>query len=331
MSNSSGKKVGQILDTSSAYWKSCAIHAGVKLDIFTVINDGFCTAKEIAGRIDTDERGTMVLLNALSAMDLLVKENDRYANTMEGKQLLVKGSPDYLGYIILHHHHLVDAWAQLDTAIKTGEAVVSRSHGEEKERESFLMGMFNLAVQNAPRVAEQVPLAGCRRLLDLGGGPGTYAIFFCQKNPGLTATIFDRETTRPFAMKTVKRYNMGDRIDFISGDFTRDPLGKDYDVAWLSQILHSNGPEACQRIIDSTAAALAPGGRILIHEFFLEESLAAPLFPALFSLNMLLNNGTGRSYSFGQITAMLQRAGVRRVERLPFAGPNHSAILAGTL
>lgn len=331
MSNPLGKKIGQILDSSSGYWKSCAIHAGVKLDIFTVINDGFCTAREIASRIDTDERGTMMLLNALTAMDLLVKENDRYANTMEGKQLLVKGSPNYLGYIILHHHHLVDAWAQLDIAVKTGEAVESRSHGEEKERESFLMGMFNLAVQNAPLLVEQVSLTGCRRLLDLGGGPGTYAIFFCQKNPGLTATIFDRPTTRPFAMKTVKRYNMEDRIDFTSGDFTQDTLGSGFDVAWLSQILHSNGPEACQRIIDNTVAALKPSGRILIHEFFLEESMTAPLFPALFSLNMLLNNGSGRSYSFGQITEMLQRAGVKSVERLPFIGPNHSAILAGTL
>lgn len=331
MNNPLGKKIGQILDSSSGYWKSCAIHAGVKLDIFSVINDGSCTAGEIASRIDTDERATMMLLNALTAMELLVKNDDRYANTPEGQELLVKGSPNYLGYIILHHHHLVDAWAQLDVAVKTGEAVESRSHGEEKERESFLMGMFNLAVQNAPILTEQVDLTGCRRLLDLGGGPGTYAIFFCKKNPELTATIFDRATTRPFAMKTVKRYGMEDRIDFASGDFTKDSLGSGFDVAWLSQVLHSNGPEACQKIIDSTVASLAKGGRILIHEFFLDESMAAPLFPALFSLNMLLNNGAGQSYSFGQITDMLHRAGVKSVERLPFIGPNNSAILVGTV
>ena len=91
MNNPLGKQIGQILDSSSSYWKSCTIHAGVKLDIFSVINDGSCTAGEIAIRIDTDERGTMMLLNSLTAMDLLVKENDRYSNTIEGKQLLVKG------------------------------------------------------------------------------------------------------------------------------------------------------------------------------------------------------------------------------------------------
>jgi hypothetical protein len=56
--------------------------------------------------------------------------------------------------------------------------------------------------------------------------------------------------------------------------------------------------------------ALEPGGLILVHDFFLNDSLDGPLFPALFSMNMLLNNH-GRSYSEKEVSALMQQAGAR--------------------
>ncbi len=104
--------------------------------------------------------------------------------------------------------------------------------------------MFNLAMGIAPRLALQFPLSGRKRLLDLGGGPGTYAIHFCIANPGLAAVILDRSTTEPVARETVARFGLTDRIAFFGGDFNVDPIaGGPYDVAWLSHVLHSNSPE----------------------------------------------------------------------------------------
>jgi hypothetical protein len=230
--------------------------------------------------------------------------------------------------MIMHHHHLVDGWAQLDGAVRTGRPVAKRSHGEERERESFQMGMFNLAMAIAPEIAGVIKLGGRRRLLDLGGGPGTHAVHFCLANPGLEATVFDRPTTEPFARRTAERFEVADRVSFVSGDFLLDSLPPGHDVAWLSQILHSNGAEECAALINRTAAALGSGGLMLIHEFFLDDSMASPLFPALFSLNMLLGND-GRSYSEREIREMMGAAGVRAIVRLPFRGPNDSGILQG--
>ena len=70
------------------------------------------------------------------------------------------------------------------------------------------MGMFNLASLLAPRIAQAIDLSGCRRLLDLGGGPGTYAIHFCLANPGLSAVVYDLPTTRSFAEETIARFDL---------------------------------------------------------------------------------------------------------------------------
>ncbi len=320
--------MGDLLSTSSAYWRGCSLQAGVRLGIFTIIHDRQLSAAEIAATLHADPRGTEYLLNALTAMALLVKDEDMYSNTSAASRYLNKESSAYIGHIVLHHHHILDGWAQLDEVVKTGAPVATRSYGEEVERESFLMGMFNLAMAIAPEVASQIDLSGRRRLLDLGGGPGTYAIHFCLANPQLNAVIYDRPTTQPFAMETVESFNLSDRISFAGGDIITDPLREgSYDVAWLSHLLHSNGPEQCRQIIDKTVASMAPDGMIIIHEFILDNSKDGPEFPALFSLNMLVNNPEGRSYAENELRAMLSESGVRDITRHPFQGPNESSIL----
>lgn len=322
--------MGRLLSASSAYWTSSTLHAAVKLEIFTALCDESLTAEELSGRIKAGKRGIAMLLNALTALGLLEHTGNRYKNTAFSRSVLVKGEPGYVGYIIMHHFHLVDAWAQLPEAIVEGGPVDKRFHGEELERESFQMGMFNLAMAIAPAIAASVNLENRRHLLDLGGGPGTHAVHFCLANPELKATIYDRRTTAPFAKKITEKFGVAERVDFMPGDFNADQISGTYDVAWLSQILHSNSREECQALIEKTVQVLEGGGLLLIHDFILNDSLDGPLFPALFSMNMLLNN-RGRSYSEKEIRAMMEQAGVRDIQRLEFQGPNDSAILGGTV
>lgn len=322
---------GTLLGTSASYWYGCSLHAGVRLQVFSVLGDKFMSGEIVAKAAGADKRATGLLLDALAAMGLLVKKDGCYGNTEESRQFLTSTSPDYMGHILLHHHHLVDGWAQLDQAVRTGQPIKKRSYGEDIERESFLMGMFNLAMGLAPTIASLIDLSGRRRLLDLGGGPGTYAIHFCIANPEMQAVVFDRPTSEPFARKTTEKFEVADRVSFEGGDFITDPIDcGPFDVAWLSHILHSNSLENCQLILNKTINALTPGALILIHDFILNNSKDGPEFPALFSLNMLIANGCGRSYSEEEITDMLGKAGVQNIQRLSFRSPNDSAILVGT-
>ncbi|MGI9535882.1 MAG: methyltransferase [Desulfocapsaceae bacterium] len=321
---------GKLLSTSSGYWQGCTLQAGVRLRVFSELAAGPCSAKVLAEKIDSEPRSTGLLLDALSAMGLVSKQADEYENSVEAQRFLVESSSDYMGHIILHHHHLVDGWAQLDSAVKSGQPVTRRSYGAEIERESFIMGMYNLSMQVAPQIAAQLDLRDRKLLLDLGGGPGTHAVHFCMNNPGLQAVIFDKPTTEPFARKTVSRFDLSERIDFAGGDFKTDPIpGGPYDVAWLSHILHSNTLYECYRIIDKCVAAMNNGGLILIHDFILENSKAGPEFPALFSLNMLLAGNGGRSYSQQEIYDMLIKAGVGQLQHHPFRAKNDSSIISG--
>ena len=321
---------GDLLEISGFFWKTAVLHTAVKLDVFTVVGDGQLAGDEISRQLNAAQRGVQRLLDALVAMELLVKADGKYANTPSGQTFLSKNSPQYIGHMILHHYHLVESWSKLDQAVQTGRPVGTESaFSKEEWRESFLMGMFNLAMGMAPRLVPQIDLSSRKHLLDLGGGPGTYAIHFCLNNPRLRAVVYDLPTTRPFAEKTIKQFDLSDRINFVDGNYLDDPIEGQYDVAWLSHILHGEGPEECRVIIQKAIDALEPQGTIIIHELILNNSMDGPLFPALFSLNMLLGTDSGQSYSEQQLIDMLLAAGVKNIRRIPLNSPNDSGLLVG--
>ena len=321
---------GELLELSGAFWQTCVLHTAVKLDVFTAIGDGQMSAETIAQKIGGSYKSLERLLNALVAMELLGKSGDMFANVPSIREFLSKESSKYIGHIIMHHHHLVEGWRQLDLAVKSGQPIRNRSSFSKEEwRESFLLGMFNLAMNLAPQLVPLIDLSSKHHLLDLGGGPGTYAIHFCLHNPHLEATVYDLPTTRPFAEKTIAKFKLADRIRFQSGNYVEDDITGNYDAAWLSHILHGEGPAECQKLIQKAVAVLQPGGTIIVHDFILNNTMDGPLFPALFSLNMLLGTSSGQSYSEKQIMEMLSAAGVKEIQRLPAQTPTDSGIITG--
>lgn len=323
--------IPDLLQLSGGYWATCALHAGVRLDIFSVLDGAARTAEETAQLCGTEPRATGMLLDALTALGLLEKRDRCYMATPFASTHLSKTSPGYLGYILMHHHHLMAGWTRLHEAVSNGAPVRERvSRGDDESvRESFLMGMFNLGSQLAPRVAREIDLSGRQKLLDLGGGPGTYAIHFCLANPGLTAVVFDLPTTRIFAEGIISRFDLSRRVAFIPGNYHTEALPGGFDAAWLSHVLHADGPGACGALLRKTVAALEPGGILLVQEFILHDAKDGPPFPALFSLNMLLGTDGGQSYSESELSSMMTEAGLVDVRRLALELPNGAGVMRG--
>jgi ubiquinone/menaquinone biosynthesis C-methylase UbiE len=226
----------------------------------------------------------------------------------------------------------MESWNHLDIAVTSGRPVRARYAGDDPQwRKNFLLGMSDMAMLLAPEMVGKIDLDGRRRMLDLGGGTGAWAVHFCRENPGLEAIVYDLPTTRPFAEQTIARFELEDRIFFVAGDFLATKIAGRYDVAWLSHILHGEGPQEVRTILKKTASVLEPGGMLLIHEFVLDDDLSGPLFPALFSLNMLLGTSEGRAYSSRQLFELLREAGFRKPRRLPLDLSGASSVIAATI
>ncbi|MCL2761526.1 MAG: acetylserotonin O-methyltransferase [Desulfuromonadales bacterium] len=321
----------KLMEFSGSYWNIATLYAGVNLDVFTQIGERDISAAELSKAVNSDERGLAMLLDALVAMNLLQKHDNKYKTTPFSFSHLSKNGSDYLGYILQHHHQLMAGWTKLDKAVKSGHSVREKTSDTDNslERESFLMGMFNIASQQAPKIVKALNLSGKLRLLDLGGGPGTYALSFCRANDEMTAIVFDLPTTKPFAEKVISSMGMDSRVKFVGGNFYSDDIPSGFDVVWISQILHSESTENCRKLIKRAMDSMKAGGTLYIQEFILNEEKSGPLFPALFSLNMLLATDGGQAYSGKEIMGMMKEAGFVNLQRLDIELPNGAGIISG--
>ncbi len=181
----------------------------------------------------------------------------------------------------------------------------------------------------APEVVKKLNLKGAESLIDIGGGPATYACHFCLHNPKLRATVFDLKTARPHALQTIKQLGLGGRVRFVEGNYLKNKIKDRYDVAFLSHILHAESPEHCAVIIKKAVSALNPGGKIFIQEFVMNNKKDGPLFPALFALNMLLGSDGGTAYTEKELCDMLIQAGAKKVRHLKFVMQNGASIVCG--
>jgi len=245
-------------------------------------------------------------------------------------RFLTPGGPGFLAGLG-HFAHLFETWSGLTAAVRTGRAPGLHAAGERDTAwiTAFITAMHWRARQHAPLVVPALDLEGVRRVLDVGGGSGAYAAAFARARPGLEAVVFDLPEVLPLTRRFLSEEGMLDRVGLVAGDYERDVLGRDFDLVFLSQILHSQAPEANRRLLGRAAAALRPGGQVVVQEFIMEEDRTGPPFNTLFALNMLVNTEAGDTYTASEVRAWMEAAGLTAVTRRDFAFG--TTILAGRL
>src|SRR2546428_10607639 len=84
---------------ASSYWQSKILLTALRLDLFTVLADQALSAAALATRLGAAERGLTILLDALVALGLLVKQEHHYANTPFASTALDRSQPAFCGFI----------------------------------------------------------------------------------------------------------------------------------------------------------------------------------------------------------------------------------------
>ena len=304
----------QFRDALSAYRLPRVILTALELGVFTVIGKSTWEIPDLARELKVSERGLSILCRNLATAGLLLKKGSRYRNSRLASTALNADDPAYRGsYIQLIVHHAND-WLRLLESVRTGEPLDKDEPEEPDYRRQFTWAMHHRTLETAPLIAAQLSLKGAKTLLDLGGGPGTYAMAFLARNPGLRATVCDRPAALDVAKEIAATQKAGARLSYLPLDLLKDEIPGPFDVIWYSNVLHIYSPEQNLNVFRRARAALAEGGRLLIQDAFLHDREA--LYPeeaSLFAVSMLLFTDTGNTYSVAETTMWLKEAGFASV------------------
>jgi SAM-dependent methyltransferase len=300
-----------LMKSARGFMTSRILLSGAELDLFTLIASRSMTAEEIAAEKKIDLRGITILLDALSALGFLMKENSRYHTESSVGALLSSDSPDSVLPMILHAATLWKTWSHL-TDIVSGRVTPGLKEkgalGKENYK-AFIGAMHAVGSRSAPEVVAAINPGTARRLIDVGGGSGTYTLAFLREYPEMRATLFDLPQVIEIARERVQHAGMTDRITLISGDFYQDKLPVGHDIALLSAIIHQNSPDQNRTLYQKVYQALEPGGRIVVRDHVMSADRTKPLEGAVFAVNMLAGTPGGGTYTFNEISAGLSDAG----------------------
>jgi len=304
------EKQDTIMDLLYSFMKTRTVLTGTELDLFTQLHNSASSADEISQKNGLDLRATTRLLDALVTMGFLLKQDERYGIDDQG-QTLSSEHPDTILPMILHLNGLWDTWSNLTETIRKGVNMKKdQAVYKDKERQRAFIGAMHVIGHNlAEEIADTLDLDPYRKLLDIGGGSGTYTIAFLKKNPKLTAILFDLEDVIPLAEERLKHDGYLDRVSLESGDLNSDEFPEGCDLVLLSAIIHMNSPDQNTDLFRRIYKALTPGGILLIRDHIMDESRTVPPAGALFALNMLVNTQGGDTYTFREIEMALSECG----------------------
>jgi SAM-dependent methyltransferase len=284
----------------------------------------------VASALETDPRATWILLNALTALGLLEKEEPDYRLSPLAKTYLHSPSSRCLSGMVAFEGHLWDLWGRLEETIRTGRPVRDTAMFQHDPGETalFIDAMDSLVRGrgDADYLAQSLNWGRVRRLLDIGSGPATYPIAFCRENPHLNAVIFDLPGTLAMTRRYVEAAEMAGRIRLEAGDYNRDPLPGGFDRVFLSNIIHGEDERHNRDLMKKVYDALTPGGEIVIKDHVMDPTLTQPAAGAVFSLQMLMTN-PGRDYGLFEVRQWLEEAGFSGVVETALPPPMTSSLV----
>ena len=293
----------------------------MQLDVFTPLKDGPLTAAQLADALRVNAEKLSRLLYALVTANLLTVEGDRFANTPEAQQFLVKGKPTYLGG---RHENFTEVWeALLHTAetIRTGVPQCKKDFAtlSPDAQLPFFRGLHPRTLAAGRDLASRYDFSASHTLADVGGGSGGMALALTDAYPHLRATVIDLSTVTPIAQRFLAEAGATDRIQVVSADVVNAPVLGTYDVAVLRALLQVLSPEDAAQALTHIGAALHPGGRLYIVGSILDDGRLSPLGAVGFNLVALNEFDAGRAYTEGEYRTWLTAAGFVEIARVVIA------------
>ena len=302
-----------LVELASRYWESAALNAAVQLNLFPPLcGQTPQSAAAVAEQCGLSPRHTTALLDALTALAILVKHEETYAVRPELIPLLDPDSPDCLLGALAFNGDLMGLWLNLPRCVREGKpAIPDNPHlGSDPDRmRRFVAGMHSRAGIMARGVVPRLSIPSGSRILDVGGGPGTFSVKLLERDASLQATVLDLPPVVQAAAELHAGNPVLSRLEFLGGDYHQTPFPDQQDVVLYSGALHQEPEAGILPLFERMRAALTPGGMLYVVDLMLKPDRTAPVYSTLFELNMMLMRPQSRVYATDRVAEILHQTG----------------------
>ncbi len=293
-------------------------------------NSAGLAIEEIVEKLKLPEYGVRVLLESGLGLGLVLLNDKKYTLGKTGHFIL----NDPLTNINMDFVHDVNykGLFHLEESVATGKPAGLKEFGDWSTIYEGL-SKLPLRVQKSwfdfdhffsddafPKVLNKVYCSGIKKMLDIGGNTGKWAIASATFSPDIHVTIMDLPGQLNVAKTRIGQLGLNERISFLEADLldenTRIPKG--FDAIWMSQFLDCFSEKEIVSILKRCYEALDDNGQLIILEPFWDRQrfeVAAFCLQQTSLYFTALANGNSRMYCSESFIGCIEAAGFTIAEQ----------------
>jgi 2-polyprenyl-3-methyl-5-hydroxy-6-metoxy-1,4-benzoquinol methylase len=322
-----------VFQTLQAHQHTSALRAGIELKLFSAIAAGARTPEALAPICNASPKGLRVLLDFLTIIGFLTKDDSGYALTPDSELFLVESSPCYMGGMasFLFHPFMEQGMRSVTGAVVKGGTTLPAEGSVSDDNPvwvDFAKGMATLNAPAAAAIAELTAGSGPLKVLDIAAGHGLFGITIAKKNPAAQIHALDWKNVLAIARQNAVKAGIDSQWHAIEGSaFTADP-GSDYDLVLVTNFIHHFDVPTNVALLERLRASMKSGATLAILEMAVNNDRISPPGPALFAMTMLTTTAHGDAFSRTEIADTCTAAGLHSVTHHTVPNTDQTVTLA---
>ncbi len=310
-----------IMQLASGFMGAKHLFAASELGLFEALAQSPATLQALAARTGLTTRAARISADAMVALGILEREEDRYRNSPAAAAYLSQTSPaDLRPFLRFWDKVSYGTWAGLADALASGPQTQVFDLDDETQA-VVSAGIEAVLIGPAQALAHGYDFGAHRRLLDIGGGTGSWSLAIARRHPTLAGTVLDLPVVVELARQRIADAAAGERVTATACDVTVEELPPGYDVFLVANLIHYWNPTDICLMLEKVRRAAEPGARLLIADFWTNSTHTEPVHAALMAGEFAVHLRDGDVYSVDEARSWLPRTGWRFVDHAPLAGP----------
>lgn len=292
------------------YWM---LVGALELGVFDALAEGPSTFEHLVAELEAEPAPLRSLLDALAVLGMLEARGEVYELTEVAERYLVRSSPASMVDLVAVAPGPLVNWESIADTVRNGRP----GSPVEDDPASFYGPLVDATFATQHRVATRLDLwvrysrRRAPRVLDLGAGSAAWSIAVLEACPGSVATVNDLPEVLDRAERRLAERGLADRAELLPGDFHELDLEADaFDIVILGHVLRTEGPERARSLLRRAARALAPGGLLLVADYFSDGGRAMHPFGVLMGATMMASTERGGPIRHAWVGDWMTEAGL---------------------
>ena len=310
-----------IMRLATGFMAAKHLFAANELGIFEALGDSEATVEQLAARTGLTPRAARISADAMVALELLERRDDRYRNSRLSATFLAGlTTADLRPFLRFWDRISYPAWTKLAEALASGPPQEIFELDDELQ-EVVSAGIESILAGPAAALGRLYDFSRHTRLLDIGGGTGSWSIAVARSHPHLKATVAELDTVAEFARRRIEEAGLSSRLEAVACDVLTEPLPVGFDVFLIANVVHYWSPRTNVEVLRRIRDVAQEGARLLLADFWTDPTHTQPVAAALMAGEFAVHLRDGDVYSVDEARNWLSESGWAFVEHAQLAGP----------